>query len=111
MENNNLEIPIGEFIACIVLLVFLGFVIGYFGSILYGWEFNEVPFIHRFFRGRGTLYKTGYNDGLEHKMISEYDLKRDRKIQRLENKMYRAQKRYDEFYLNIQKEKLRRDEK
>jgi len=99
MEKIIFELTIGEIIVYGLLLFALTFTINMACNL----EFREVPFIRRWITGRGNLYRTGFNDGLEHKIIKEYNLKRDRKIRKIENKMYRAQKRYDEFYLNVQK--------
>ncbi len=78
---------------------------------LVGDEFYRMPVINQWLTSRRNLYRVGYKNGLEHKTIKEYDLKHDRKIQRLEKKLNRAQKEYDELYLLFQKYKFQRDEK
>jgi len=109
--EKTFEIPIIEFVLCIIMVLMIAFMIGCLGSFLTDSGFWDVPFIHRFFRGRGTLYTTGYENGLKHKMIYEYDLKRNRKIKRIEKKLERVQNQYDELFLNFQKYKFQMENK
>ena len=98
------------------IIVYVFFIILIIAALVFiicfvvGSEFSNIPFIYQWFTRRRNLYKVGFNDGLNNKTIKKYDLERDRRIREIENKMYRAQKRFDEFYLNVQKEKLQRDE-
>jgi len=111
MEKIIFEFAIWEIILIAIMIFVMTFMIVFALNLSLSYEFHEVPFINRWFTGRGDLYREGYNDGLEHKTIKEYDLKRDRKIRLLKKRMYRAQERYEKFYLNVLKEKHQRDEK
>jgi len=110
MEKIVFELAVWEIIVYAIMLFVISIMLVSTIAMTFSYEFNEVPFIKSWFTGRGDLYRTGFNDGLEHKTIKEYTLKRDRKIQRLKHRMYRAQERYEKFYLNVMKEKFRTDE-
>jgi hypothetical protein len=110
MEPIIIETTPAEIFAMVFAIITMIVMIVIMICTVVGDEFYGMPVIYQWLTLRRNLYKTGYKDGLDHKTIKEYDLKRDRKIRRLENKIYRAQQRFDEFYITVQKDKFQREE-